>query len=61
LLAVATGKVFLFDLSYLDVAYRVLSLIGLGLLLLVGAFAYQSLRPRRPEAGDPPAGGAVVP
>jgi hypothetical protein len=61
LLAVATGKVFLFDLSYLDVAYRVLSLIGLGLLLLVGAFAYQSLRPRRPEAGDPPAGGAVAP
>jgi len=61
LLAIATGKVFLFDLSYLDVAYRVLSLIGLGLLLLVGAFAYQSLRPRRPEAGDPPAGGEVVP
>ncbi len=51
LLALATGKVFLFDLSYLDVAYRVLSLIGLGLLLLLGAFAYQSLRPRRP-AGD---------
>ena len=47
LLTLATGKVFLFDLSYLDVAYRVLSLIGLGLLLLVGAYAYQSLRPRR--------------
>jgi uncharacterized membrane protein len=55
LLALATGKVFLFDLSYLDVAYRVLSLIGLGLLLLVGAFAYQSLKPRRPtQAGEAP-------
>lgn len=52
LLAVATAKVFLFDLSYLDVAYRVLSLIGLGLLLLVGAYAYQSLRPRRPGPGE---------
>jgi uncharacterized membrane protein len=39
----------------LDVAYRVLSLIGLGLLLLAGAFAYQSLKPRRPAtAGDTP-------
>ena len=47
LLALATGKVFLFDLSYLDVAYRVLSLMGIGLLLLGGAYAYQSLRPRR--------------
>jgi uncharacterized membrane protein len=47
LLGLATAKVFLFDLSYLDVAYRVLSLIGLGLVLLVGAYAYQSLRPRR--------------
>jgi hypothetical protein len=54
LLALATGKVFLFDLSYLDVAYRVLSLVGIGLLLLVGAYAYQSLRPRRPaDAGAP--------
>jgi hypothetical protein len=59
LLALATGKVFLFDLSYLDVAYRVLSLIGLGLLLLAGAYAYQSLRPRRPIAGDAPSPGAA--
>lgn len=49
LLAIATVKVFLFDLSYLDVAYRVLSLMGLGLLLLAGAYAYQTLRPHRPE------------
>jgi hypothetical protein len=54
LLAIATGKVFLFDLSYLDVAYRVLSLIGLGLLLLIGAYAYQSLRPKRVVAGEAP-------
>jgi hypothetical protein len=54
LLAIATGKVFLFDLSYLDVAYRVLSLIGLGLLLLAGAYAYQSLRPKRPAPDDAP-------
>jgi hypothetical protein len=52
LLALATVKVFLFDLSYLDVAYRVISLMGLGLLLLAGAYVYQSLRPRRPETGD---------
>jgi len=53
LLALATGKVFLFDLSYLDVAYRVLSLMGLGLLLLAGAYVYQLLRPRRPGSqGD---------
>jgi hypothetical protein len=52
LLALASAKVFLFDLSYLDVAYRVLSLIGLGLLLLIGAYAYQSLRPRRPVQDD---------
>jgi hypothetical protein len=52
LLALATAKVFIFDLSYLDVAYRVISLMGLGLLLLAGAYVYQSLRPRRPETGD---------
>ena len=47
LLALATGKVFLLDLASLDVAYRVLSLVGLGLLLLGSAYAYQRLRPGR--------------
>jgi hypothetical protein len=51
--------------SDLDVAYRVLSLIGLGLLLLAGAFAYQSLKPRRPaaagEAPDQPTGEVSAP
>lgn len=51
LLAIATIKVFLFDLSYLDVAYRVVSLMGLGLLLLAGAYVYQSLRQRRHDPG----------
>ena len=54
LLILATGKVFIFDLSYLDVAYRVLSLVGLGVLLLVGAYAYQTLRPHRPASGESP-------
>jgi uncharacterized membrane protein len=46
LLALATAKVFVFDLSALDVAYRVLSLIALGVLLLGSAYLYQRLRVR---------------
>ena len=38
LLAVATTKVFLIDLAALDVAYRVLSLVGLGVVLLASSF-----------------------
>jgi hypothetical protein len=48
LLALATAKVFLFDLSALDVAYRVISLVALGLLLLVSAWVWQRLRPNGP-------------
>jgi uncharacterized membrane protein len=44
LLGIATGKVFLFDLSALESMYRVGSFVALGLLLLGGAFAYQRLR-----------------
>lgn len=44
LLALAVGKVFLYDLSALDRGYRVLSLVVLGLFLLAGAYAYQRLR-----------------
>src|SRR5207247_1328704 len=40
LLTIAMAKVFLFDLSTLDALNRVLSFVGLGLLLLVGAYAY---------------------
>jgi hypothetical protein len=46
LIALATGKVFLFDLAALDVAYRVISLVVLGLLLLTSAWLWQRLRPR---------------
>lgn len=59
LLALAIAKVFLYDLSTLDSIYRVLSFVGLGLLLLAAAFAYQRMRPHHPdgdmrEAGGPP-------
>jgi uncharacterized membrane protein len=50
LLGVTVAKVFLYDLSSLDSLSRVGSLIGLGLLLLCGAFAWQRLRPRGAEA-----------
>jgi uncharacterized membrane protein len=40
LLGIATAKVFVYDLSSLDASYRVLSLIGLGLLLLASSYLY---------------------
>ena len=46
LLAVAVGKVFLYDMAALDREYRVLSFVVLGVLLLAGAYAYQRLRRR---------------
>jgi uncharacterized membrane protein len=46
LLALAVGKVFIVDLAALESIWRVGSFLGLGLLLLAGAFAYQRvLRP----------------
>jgi uncharacterized membrane protein len=49
LLGLATVKVFLVDLAALDVAYRVLSLVALGVLLLLSAFVHaQSQRPHPP-------------
>jgi hypothetical protein len=51
LLAIATMKVFLYDLSTLSSAWRVMSFIVLGLLLLLAALAYQ--RTRRGEGGLP--------
>ncbi len=47
LLATATAKVFLFDLAALDVAYRVISFIALGLLLLAAAWVWQRAQPKR--------------
>jgi len=49
LLGLALAKVVAYDLSTLDSIYRVLSLVGVGLLLLVGAFVYQRLRPQSPD------------
>jgi uncharacterized membrane protein len=45
LLGLAVGKVFLYDLAALTSIYRVGSFLALGLLLLVGALAYQRMRP----------------
>jgi len=42
---VTLAKVFLYDLSSLDSLYRVASFVALGALLLLGAFAWQRLRP----------------
>ena len=53
LLALATAKVFLFDLAALDVAYRVISLFVLGLLLLASAWLWQRLQPKPPPARKP--------
>ena len=43
LLALATAKVFLYDLASLDAVYRVMSFIVLGILLLLSAYAYRRL------------------
>jgi uncharacterized membrane protein len=45
LLGVAIAKVWTYDLSELEQLARVLSFVGLGLLLLAGAFAYQRIKP----------------
>lgn len=53
LLAVATGKVFLFDLAALDVAYRVLSFLGLGGVLLASSFVAARFRSRTAPIAEP--------
>jgi hypothetical protein len=50
LLALTVSKVFLYDLASLESLYRVGSLVGLGLLLLCGAFAWQQVRPNGAKA-----------
>jgi uncharacterized membrane protein len=50
LLGVTIAKVFLYDMASLESMARVGSLIGLGLLLLCGAFAWQRVRPRGVKA-----------
>jgi hypothetical protein len=54
LLGLATVKVFLVDLAALDVAYRVLSLVALGALLLISAAVYSRLQhPHGPASHRP--------
>ena len=54
LLAGTIGKVLFVDLAQLDRVYRVLSVIGLGVLLIVASYLYQ--RFMADEDGDPRAG-----
>jgi uncharacterized membrane protein len=55
LLTLTAAKVFAFDLASLTSLYRVGSCVALGLLLLVGAFAWQRIRPRPlPDLRDVP-------
>jgi uncharacterized membrane protein len=62
LLAVAIVKVWTYDLAELDELARVLSFVGLGLLLLVGSFAYARIKPeakdRREESTSSPSSSA---
>jgi len=54
---VSANKVFLYDLSALTSVYRVASFVGLGLLLLAAAFAWQRMRPRPlPDLREVPRG-----
>jgi uncharacterized membrane protein len=41
LIAATTAKVFIYDVSQLDTGYRILSFVGLGVMLLAVSFAYQ--------------------
>lgn len=49
LLALTIGKVWTYDLAELEELARALSFVALGLLLLVGAFAYQRFKPSEEE------------
>jgi uncharacterized membrane protein len=50
LLGVAIVKVWTYDLAELEELARVLSFVGLGLLLLVGAFAYGRIKPAEADS-----------
>lgn len=53
LLALATTKVFLYDLASLDATYNVPSFIGLGVLLLASSYAYQRFKPEIGLGSEP--------
>lgn len=52
LLMLAIAKVWTYDLSELEETARALSFVALGLLLLVGAFAYQRFKPEAEEVEE---------
>lgn len=58
-LALSTVKVFLFDLSALDVAYRVITLLVLGLLLIASAYAWNRMKPGHAAESEGEGGGPV--
>lgn len=62
LLALATAKVFIYDLASLDTSYRVLSFIGLGVILLASSYAYQHFMPmfERQSSSEPPLEGGTA-
>ena len=41
LLAIPIAKVFLYDVFTLETAYRIAAFVGLGIILVVGGYAYQ--------------------
>jgi uncharacterized membrane protein len=44
LFGVAILKIFIYDLSFLDTVYRIVSFIGLGIILLSVSYLYQRYR-----------------
>ena len=46
LFAITAGKVLLVDMAHVAVLYRVFSAMGLGILSLIGSYAYQRVRRR---------------
>ncbi|NLA05255.1 MAG: DUF2339 domain-containing protein [Firmicutes bacterium] len=55
LFGMTLGKLLLFDLGFLDLAYRIISLVISGLILLGASYLYQRHRDRlNPEAPQPP-------
>jgi hypothetical protein len=62
LMGLATAKVFIYDLAALDASYRVLSFVGLGILLLASSYVYQRFV-KQEESNDetPTASGQDLP
>jgi uncharacterized membrane protein len=51
LIGIAILKIFFYDLSFLETAYRIVSFIGLGLILLAISFLYQRFKSVISESG----------